>query len=285
VVLRPGPTPRFPVVVGLDLHGTLLDKQERIPPRLVAPLARALRAARPWARLYVCTGNDMGFVRAALPPTVRRALHGYVLETGASAWERGRERALTPRATQAEAQHIQAALEERGLPGLKHFARRLTTVSAFTRDPYRRHRPAKLVPLVEEVVASLGLGGSFDVKYSSVAVDVVPRGWDKDVGLRKVARGRPTVAIADSQNDWEFLARSDYAFVPRNVAPGVVRILRREGRPVVPLAKAAPGWHPALALRAPRAETAGVLDAFAFLAQAAQAAQAALPGVPAARAR
>jgi hydroxymethylpyrimidine pyrophosphatase-like HAD family hydrolase len=257
--------PRLPLHIGLDLHGTLLDKRERLPPRYVRPLVRQLRALRPRARLYVCTGNDMGFVRNVLPPEVRRALHGYVLETGASAWQRGREVPLTSERTRREVARLRSALEEAQLPGVKHFAPRHTSVSVFTRRPYTRDPPQALVPAVRRIVRHEGLARRFDVKFSSVAVDVVPRGFHKHRGLRALAGRCSIAAIADSQNDWEFLARSDFAFVPRNASPEVLRILAEHGKAVQPLGRVAPGWHRGLVLRAAHAETRGALDALAFL--------------------
>ena len=52
--------------IGIDMHGTLIsDREERIPPHLVGPLINALRKVRESgnAMLYLCTGNDLGFVR------------------------------------------------------------------------------------------------------------------------------------------------------------------------------------------------------------------------------
>jgi hydroxymethylpyrimidine pyrophosphatase-like HAD family hydrolase len=261
------------VVVGLDLHGTLLDKRERLPTRYARPLGRRLRRARRWARLYVCTGNDMGFVRRVLPPEVRRALHGYVLETGASVWDHGRERPLTSARTRAEVARLRRALEEAGLEGVKRFAPRHTSVSIFTRRPYGRDPPAALVPAVRRVVRREGLAARFDVKHSSVAVDVVPRGFHKHQGLSAIAAARPIVAIADSQNDWEFLVRSEYAFLPRNASATVLRILAEHGKAVLPLGRAAPGWHRGVALRAPSIQTRGVLECLDFLEAAAGAAR------------
>ncbi|MCA1812697.1 MAG: hypothetical protein LC624_01950 [Halobacteriales archaeon] len=256
---------RLPLFVGLDLHGTLLDKREQLPRRYVQPLVEHLRAMRPWARLYVCTGNDMGFVRDVLPPEVRRTLHGYVLETGASVMQRGKEVPLTSARTRREVAHLRSVLEGAGLPGVKHFAPRLTSVSVFTQRPYTRDPPAKLVPAVQRIVRREGLAERFDVKFSSVAVDVVPRGFHKHRGLAAIAGKHPIAAIADSQNDWEFLVHSDLAFLPRNASPEVERILAAHGKPILPMSKVAPGWHRGLALRAPHAQTRGALEALGFL--------------------
>ncbi len=246
-------------IIGLDLHGTLLEPGEILRPELVPALIEGLGKLAERAALFLCTGNDLEFVDRKIPADLRDCFHGYVLETGCS-WspDRFQEKVLTTPEEQALIKDLELELKEERFPEVNYFAHRLTSISLFC------DRPKAFYPEVEAAAARLGVQDRVLVTYSSVAVDILPRGYNKFIGLQKVAEGRKTIGIADSMNDAALLLEADFALAPANLAPELEPLLAARGRAVIPLAQAR-GLNSSAVPIASKDETEGVLEILAFL--------------------
>ncbi|MFH1760820.1 MAG: hypothetical protein ABIA63_06935, partial [bacterium] len=55
-------------LVGIDLHGTLLDDQWEIKDHLKEPLAEKLEHLKDFCGVYVCSGNDLTFIKKYIHP-------------------------------------------------------------------------------------------------------------------------------------------------------------------------------------------------------------------------
>jgi hydroxymethylpyrimidine pyrophosphatase-like HAD family hydrolase len=247
------------LVLGLDLHGTLLQPGEILPPELVPPLAAAAARLQTKIDLMICTGNDLEFVQRKVPPELLGHFAACVLETGCSMSPDGRtERVLTSPPERAAIAALEARLAAARFPEIDYFAHRLTTISMFCRDP------RAFFARVSDFVAKTPEAPAVLVTYSSVAVDILPAGYHKARGLIALASGRPTIGVADSMNDLPLLAQADYAFAPANLAPELIPILKEKGRSVVPL-KNQSALTPGTVAVAEKNETFGVLEILEFL--------------------
>ena len=246
-------------ILGLDLHGTLLEPGEILRPELVPALIAGLNKLADRAVLFLCTGNDLEFVNRKLPADLRDCFNGYVLETGCS-WspDRKQELVLISPEEQKLIKDLERKLKKKKFPEVNYFAHRLTTISLFC------NHPREFYAEVQDAVKALGVLDKVTVTYSSVAVDILPRGYNKLIGLRKVAGGRQTIGIADSMNDQALLLEADYALAPQNLAPELKTLLAERGRPVIPLTQASSLTGRDLPV-APKPETEGVLQILAFL--------------------
>jgi len=249
--------------VGIDLHGTLItDHPEEIPERSLPGLLEAMRNLRGKARLYACTGNDLGFLQRKLPAKVMALLNGAVLETGCVASDLSTETVLVESGVLASLKHLEEELRGLELPWVYKFARRLATISMFTRVGLsaRDFRAP-----VEGHVRRLGFGVLGQVTYSSVAVDLIPIGFNKLAGLRRLAGDEPVVGIADSMNDLALVSGADYAFLPANCSEELLRRLDHAGKRVQKIGEA-PGLDPDVAVLCSERFTDAVSQALNFLA-------------------
>jgi hydroxymethylpyrimidine pyrophosphatase-like HAD family hydrolase len=252
-----GAGPAF--ILGLDLHGTLLEPGEIIRPGLVGPVSAALAKLRGRVARFLCTGNDLAFVKRKVPAPILAQIDGYVLETGCSLSRDGEaEEVITSTAERAAIAGLEAKLRAARFPEIAYFAHRLTTISLFCDDP------RGFFARVDEFTRRSGYYGQVSITYSSVAVDVLPRGYDKHRGLAAAAAGKKTIGVADSMNDAALLAESDYAFAPANLAPELKPLLASRGRSLVPLSKAR-ALTPGVVMVADQKETEGVIAVLAFL--------------------
>ena len=250
--------------VGIDLHGTLItDHPEQVPPQALPRLLTAMDALGRRARLYVCTGNDLGFLRRKLPPEVMKRLDGAVLETGCVASDLAAETVLVAPEVLAAVKALEQDLRGCRFPWVYKFARRLATISMFTQLGLRA---ADFRDTVEREVSRLGGAQLVQVTYSSVAVDVIPRGFNKLTGLRRLAGDQPVVGIADSMNDLELVRGADYAFLPANCARELLSSLERSGKPVQEIGEAS-GLRPHVAILCTESFTDAVSQALTFLAR------------------
>ena len=69
-------------VIGVDLHGTLLDERWQIENVAKKELIDAIRSIKDFCKVYVCSGNDLTFVKEYVPIELRKHFDGYILETG-----------------------------------------------------------------------------------------------------------------------------------------------------------------------------------------------------------
>jgi hypothetical protein len=252
-----GVAPGF--VLGLDLHGTLLEPGEIIRPELVRPVSGALSKLKGRVSRFLCTGNDLEFVQRKIPAPILAEIDGYVLETGCSLSPDGEtEEVLTTAAERETIRGLEAILRGKAFPEINYFAHRLTTISMFCADPrgfYAR---------VDEFTRTTAFYERVHITYSSVAVDVLPRGYDKLKGLAAAAGGRKTIGVADSMNDQALLEKSDYALAPANLAEELLPVLKKKGRVARRLSQA-DGLMADAVLVAAKPETRGVLEILAFL--------------------
>jgi hydroxymethylpyrimidine pyrophosphatase-like HAD family hydrolase len=247
-------------IIGLDLHGTLLEPGEKFPDELVVPVAQELDRLKSKALLWLCTGNDLSFVEKKVPEPVLDMLDGYVLETGCSvSRDKHTEEVIATAEEVKTIKDLEKMLKQMNFPELDYFAYRLTTISMFTKEPRNFfHR-------VKAVVDRTEFQSRVAITYSSVAVDILPRGYDKYRGLYAVSEGRKTIGVADSANDLNLLLRSDYAFAPSNFARELEPVLAEKGRKVVELPHLTSMEQNILAL-ACQPETKGVLEILRFIA-------------------
>lgn len=257
--------PSPPFILGLDLHGTLLEPGERLREELVAPVSRALNRLQGRLLRFLCTGNDLEFVTRKIPAPILAEIDGHVLETGCSMSPDGKaEKTLTTPAELKLIRELEGLLRQASFPEVNYFAHRLTTISMFCDDPRGFH------DRVERFVSATPFHGRVHITYSSVAVDILPRGYDKRKGLAAAGAGRQTIGVADSMNDRALLAEADFALAPSNLAPELRPLLAEAGREIIPLGRA-DRLIPRAVLVAAGSETEGVLEILAFLDRAIRA--------------
>jgi hypothetical protein len=159
--------------------------------------------------------------------------HSAVLETGAVvSTDMKTERVLVPPDVAEGVKNLESYIKGLGISGVYKIPRRLATISLFAEYGVE---PAELAERVTDAIRKHPFFGSVRITYSSVAVDIIPRGFSKWTGISRLAGDLPTVAIADSMNDLEFLKFVDYSFTPSNVTPGLLTSLEKEGKEIRPL--------------------------------------------------
>lgn len=251
--------------IGIDLHGTLLDDDWAIKPEFHEALVGALEAVSTFSRVYICTGNDLTFIDHYIPSDVRNCLSGFILETGCVMSDGESETVIVPRQKIARIRALEGLLKKKRFPGIQYFARRLSTISMFTRTESGGFDPARLKPEVEREVARLGFGEEVHVTHSNVAVDIIPTGFNKFTGIHHVASGLKTIGVADSLNDIHLLTDSDFAFIPANSSSVLIHSLETSGRQILPLSD----WKAnadGFVWRSHYPATEGVIDILKFLA-------------------
>ena len=246
-------------ILGLDLHGTLLEPGEILRPELAPKVADGLSRLRGRALRWLCTGNDLEFVRRKIPAAVLAEIDGYVLETGCSHSADGCEEIVdTTTAERDTITNLELLLRGAGFPEVNYFAHRLTSISMFC------DRPAEFSRKVEGFVCGTEFFERVQVTWSSVAVDILPAGYDKHRGLTRAADGRATIGVADSMNDLALLSRSDYSLAPANLAPELRPLLERAGRRIIACGEAAALPTNAVVVAAAK-ETEGVIELLDWL--------------------
>lgn len=246
------------LVVGIDLHGTLLDKDEKVPPELLPGLCEEFDKLSEFVEFYLCTGNDLTFVNNRMPEEILCRMKGYILETGCVASDKTTETILTPEGIQTKAKKLQNLLEGQNFPEVSYFARRLTTVSLFCDEP------RSFFDTVQSFLKNTSYAGDFNVLYSSVAVDLVPTGFDKHKGLSIVADGKETIGIADSMNDLPLLKNSNYSFSPSNIPEEVVSRIQKDGKVIYHLIKTSGNFPNQLGIAA-TSDASGVLEILKYI--------------------
>lgn len=86
----------------------------------------------------------------------------------------------------------------------------------FTKDEKGGIDPSELYPDIEKTVRKLGYDDKVFATHSSVAIDIIPKGYNKFTGMKYIAGERKTIGIADSLNDSHMLLHADYGFMPSN---------------------------------------------------------------------
>ncbi len=254
--------PKF--VMGVDLHGTLLDARWKIKSQFQKMLVHRFRAMAGRCDAYLCSGNDLTFVRHIVPNRLLGCFRGFVLETGCVVSQGQEETVQVSRMQVRQIKKLETELQKLAWKEVKYFARRLCTISLFTRDPRGGTDPARLLPRVQKAVRRLDCSKAVIVTHSDVAVDIVPNGYDKYRGLLNFAGRRPTIGIADSWNDAELLLGAGFAFVPRNVSPKLLGALRRAGRQIQRLGSGS-NLTPGMVFQSRFSNTRAVIQVLDFL--------------------
>jgi len=246
-------------ILGLDLHGTLLEPGEIIRPELVSMVTEGLARIKDRVSRFICTGNDLQFVKDTVPVEILNEVDGYVLETGCSLSPDGlTEKVLTTKEELKTIWELEGEFRRHEFPEINYFAHRLTTISMFCNEP------RMLYEKVSGFVKGTPFESQVNVTYSSVAVDVLPVGYNKYTGLAAVADDREIIGVADSMNDQDLLAESEFSLAPANIAPELRPLLENAGRDAVPLGEALELVYGTV-LVAEKGETEGVLEILEFL--------------------
>jgi len=247
------------IYIGLDLHGTLLNKNEKIEEKFHQPLMEVLKKLKTKAKMYICSGNDLPFVKQVIPADVFAIFDGFVLETGCVFSDGEKENVKTPESVQEKAQELRRELEKQKFPEVNEFRRRLTTVSLFC------NKPKEFFYKIEDFLQKSIYRNDFEVTYSNVAVDVIPKSWDKFVGMKMIAGKGTIISVADSMNDFGLLNKSHFSFVPANAPKEVLDKLKVEGKKIVSINQTK--LEPNTVVVANKSETEGVLEILDFVSK------------------
>jgi len=240
-------------VIGIDLHGTLLDDAWKIQPKLQKPLIEAIQNVKPFAEVVTCTGNDLGFVRKYLPGSIFEEFDGHVLETGCTFSNGSTETLLISDQEKRMIDELRQALEKEKIDKVLYFARRLATISIFTMHEGKGTHPKKIMEPVAELIRKLGFEDKVMQTRSNVAVDIIPKGHNKATGIKKHAENKTipkTIGIADSLNDYALIAEADYGFMPSNASAELIEQLKTKGKKIIKVSKS---------------NTAGVIEILHFI--------------------
>lgn len=221
-----------PYLIGIDLHGTLLNPEWKIADEHKDKLISAISSVKDFCRVVVCSGNDLSFIDQYLSPEIRDCFDGYILETGCVFSDGQDEKVIVPTEILEEIRMLTAALQNENISGVQYFARRLATISLFTKYETNGFDPAQIHETVINAVNKTGRDHLVNVTHSDVAVDIIPNGYDKFTGLRHIANEAKTIGIADSLNDLAMILNADHAFVPKNASTKLIVSLETEGRSV-----------------------------------------------------
>lgn len=226
-----------PFLIGIDLHGTLLNPEWKIADELENKLISAINGVKDFCRVVVCSGNDLSFINQYLSPKIRDCFDGYILETGCVFSDGHSETVIVPTEMLEEIRQLTAALEKENIVGVQYFARRLATISLFTKHETNGFDPAEIHSTVIEAVQKTSRDHLVNVTHSDVAVDIIPNGYDKFTGLQYITNGAKTIGVADSLNDLAMIINADHAFVPKNASLKLIKNLENEGQEVININK------------------------------------------------
>lgn len=219
-------------VIGIDLHGTLLDRDWEIKEELIHSLRDKIKKIKDNAEIFTCTGNDLTFVKKHIPKEIFNLFDGFVLETGCVVSDGKKEEIITKASEIELIKKLEKELKKEKFKELNYFARRLSTISLFTKSPYDKNIPRDFHPIVENKVRELGFEKDVFVTYSSVAVDVIPKGYNKATGINHIAKNRKTIGIADSLNDVHLLTDCTQAFIPINAPIELLDYLKNKDKKI-----------------------------------------------------
>ncbi len=222
-------------VIGIDLHGTLLDKNWCLPQEIIPELISVFQNIKTESHIFICTGNDLSFVREAIPGKIRNLIDGYILENGCVFSDGEEEQLLISHGNVNMIKTLERELTETGLPDLLFTGQRLGTISLFTSDRGKGVAPDNLYSYLKQLLVSHPQRGKIKITHSDVAVDILPADHSKFRGISQVCPQKKIIAIADSCNDWEFLQKADYTFLPLNCYSHIEKRFRQEGYRILPL--------------------------------------------------
>jgi len=169
-------------IVSIDLHGTLLDIDENLTFGTVEKLIFLLKSKPENVKIYICTGNDLEFILRKLGMDLFNLFDGAVLETGVViSLDKENEEILVDKSIINDIKNLQNELISYNYSEIYKFANRLSSISMFTNhdesviDFYKKIR--KKLEFIDD---------KFRVTYSSVAVDIIPIGFNKFTGVKEI---------------------------------------------------------------------------------------------------
>ena len=219
-------------LVSIDLHGTLLDKDENLSIGSADKLLSLLQLKPKNIKIYICTGNDLAFVKRKLGEEIFDHFDGVVLETGVViSLDKEVETILVDDAIIAKIKKLQNELFSENYSEIYKFADRVASISMFT----NHNEP--VIDFYNKISEKLNyIKDEFRVTYSSVAVDIIPIGFNKFTGIKEIEKKlgnqdniTKIIAIADSVNDFELLRNADISFLPSNGNKSVILGLEKDG--------------------------------------------------------
>lgn len=247
-------------VIGIDLHGTLLNEKWEIAEETSASLVAVLKRLKDSSYLFVCSGNDLSFVKRVLPVELFEIFDGFVLENGCVFSNGNNEELLVSEKQVSQIKSLENRLKKESLPDLIYYGNRLSTISLFTKDKGSGVSPYNLYLLLKEQLETDIRKDEIIITHSDVAVDILPAGNSKYNGIDKICPGLRVFAVADSYNDLEFLLKASGSFLPDNCSAHLEEELMRKGCSIMPLNRYKDGTEQMNVYKSNYSYTEGVLD-------------------------
>ncbi|MBI5766032.1 HAD family phosphatase [Candidatus Falkowbacteria bacterium] len=251
-------------LIGLDLHGTLLDENWKIKENLKEELINRLKSLKNFCRIYVCSGNDLTFLRQYLPSEIFNLFDGFILETGCVISDGKTETIIADNSLVDTIKNLENELKKILKGEILYFAKRLTSISLFTKHEGRGIDPSLILEKIENLVDHLGFAGKVLVTHSDVAVDIIPTGYNKFTGMKFASENLKTIGIADSLNDYQMILDADYAFMPHNASPKLINLLQRSNKKIKNIAVTAK-IDKNIILQSNYSHTEGVIEILDFI--------------------
>ena len=250
-----------PYVIGIDLHGTLLNENWKIEKPHQVSLINAFMNLKHQAYILIITGNDLSFVKEHVPEPVFSQIDGFILENGTVFSDGTYERLLAEENKIASIKLLEAELKILQIPEVLFFARRLSTISMFTRNQGIGVPPTALFSQINALLKGHHDNDDFYITHSDVAVDIVPKGHTKWTAINYLFPNKKLIAIADSYNDREFLCKADLPIIPANASPKIEAELLNRGFHILPLTRFQWLSIHKNAYKSPSNNTLGVIEA------------------------
>ncbi|MFA4871784.1 MAG: HAD hydrolase family protein [Patescibacteria group bacterium] len=251
-------------LIGLDLHGTLLDENWKIKGNLKEKLINRLKSLKNFCRIYICSGNDLTFIHQYLPSKIFNLFDGFILETGCVISNGNDETIIVPQKLIAIIKELENKLKNLPTEEIKYFARRLATISMFTKHEGEGLDPATIHFKIKKLIEKLGYNNKVLVTHSNVAIDIIPAGYNKFTGMKLAAENLKTIGIADSLNDYQMILDADYAFMPHNASLKLINLLKRSNKKIKNIA-ATVKIDKNIILQSNYGDTEGVIEILDFI--------------------
>ena len=222
-------------VIGIDLHGTLLNEDWLISSADVTKLIEILEQIKRYATILIITGNDLHFVQEHVPESLYKLIDGFILENGVVFSDGVKEITIATKEEIEIIKSLEKELKAKQDRDILFFARRLGSISMFTRNKSEGVLPNKLYSKIVKLLENHPVNKQIFVTHSDVAVDIVPFGYTKWTAIEKMFDDKKIIAIADSYNDWDFLFRADHPFMPNNCSPKIEEAFAAHNKKVLPM--------------------------------------------------
>lgn len=203
-------------IIAIDLHGTLLDDHWVFPQYLIDQFLGLTSKLNHLADFYLCTGNDLQFIRQYVPIQIQNCFKGYILETGCVYSDGKKEMILTEPIMIEKIKELESLLKLRNFPFIQYFAHRHSSISLFTVTESGGENPMLFIDEIDEFLKTTPYYDLIRLTWSNVALDILPKGFSKFTGIRHITEGQKIISFLDSMNDYELAIYSDITFLPAN---------------------------------------------------------------------